>query len=78
MMSKFLIYGPQRGINKRCYEVPYRQNVFSSSIILRVYFKYDRSLLKGFYRYAYLGLVTFHSKENECKEWSADCLDSHK
>jgi len=39
--------------------VPHRQYVFSIPIMLRIYFKYDRSLLTGLCQCAYRSLLTF-------------------
>lgn len=41
------------------YPVPHRQYVFSIPIMLRVYFKYDRSLQTGLCQCAYRSLLTF-------------------
>ncbi len=41
------------------YPVPHRQYVFSIPIMLRIYFKYDRSLLSGLCQCAYRSLLTF-------------------
>ncbi|MEE8415252.1 MAG: transposase [Desulfobacterales bacterium] len=41
------------------YPVPHRQYVFSIPIMLRIYFKYDRSLLTGLCQCAYRSLLTF-------------------
>jgi len=41
------------------FPVPHRQYVFSIPIMLRIYFKYDRSLLSGLCQCAYRSLLTF-------------------
>ncbi len=41
------------------YPVLHRQYVFSIPIMLRIYFKYDRSLLSGLCQCAYRSLLTF-------------------
>ncbi len=50
------------------YPVPHRQYVFSIPIMLRVYFKHNRSLLTGLCQCAYKSLLTFLRKAVQLKE----------
>ena len=58
MAKRAIVFGHHLNENV-FYPVPHRQYVFSIPIMLRVYFKYDRSLLTGLCQCAYRSLLTF-------------------
>ena len=58
MAKRAIIFGHHLNENV-LYPVPHRQYVFSIPKILRIYFKYDRSLLTGLCQCAWRSLLTF-------------------
>jgi len=58
MAKRAIVFGHHLNENV-FYPVPHRQYVFSIPIMLRIYFKYDRSLLTGLCQCAYRSLLTF-------------------
>jgi len=58
MAKRAIVFGHHLNENV-FYPVPHRQYVFSIPIMLRVYFKYDRSLLTGLCQCAYKSLLRF-------------------
>ncbi len=58
MTKRAIVFGHHLNENV-FYPVPHRQYVFSIPIMLRIYFKYDRSLLTGLRQCAYRSLLTF-------------------
>ncbi len=58
MAKRSIVFGHHLN-NNVFYPVPHRQYVFSIPIMLRIYFKYDRSLLTGLCQCAYRSLLIF-------------------
>ncbi len=58
MAKRAIVFGHHLTENV-LYPVPHRQYVFSIPIMLRIYFKYDRSLLTGLCQCANRSLLTF-------------------